>query len=85
MREQEIIHGKGSSAAVNENAIIETEAKVYLAEDIQRFLGLGRSKTYEYLQDVYKRQEPFKVIKIGKLFRIPKHSFDSWIYGKESM
>lgn len=61
------------------------EPKVYFAEDIQKFLGLGRSKTYEYLQDVYKKQEPFRVIKIGKLFRVPKQSFDSWIYGKEMM
>lgn len=59
------------------------ETKVYSAEDVQQFLGLGRSKTYEYLQDVYKRQEPFRVIKIGKLFRIPKRSFDNWIYGRE--
>lgn len=85
MREQVIVHRKGSSSAVNENDVIEAEAKVYLAEDIQRFLGLGRSKTYEYLQDVYKRQEPFRVIKIGRLFRIPKQSFDSWIYGEELM
>ncbi len=61
------------------------EPKVYFAEDIQKFLGLGRSKTYEYLQDVYKKQEPFRVIKIGKLFRVPKQSFDRWIYGKEIM
>lgn len=59
------------------------ESKVYFAEDIQKFLGLGRSKTYEYLQDVYKKQEPFRVIKIGKLFRVPKQSFDIWICGKE--
>ena len=58
------------------------DSRVYLAEDIQKFLGLGRSKTYEYLQTVYKRQEPFRVIKIGKLFRVPKKSFDSWISGE---
>lgn len=61
------------------------EPKVYFAEDIQKFLGLGRSRTYEYLQEVYKKQEPFRVIKIGKLFRVPKQSFDSWILGKEVM
>lgn len=58
---------------------------VYLAEDIQRLLGLGRSKTYEYLQQVYRDQAPFRVLKIGKLFRIPKQSFDAWIYGEEGM
>lgn len=53
---------------------------VYLATDIQRALGLGRSTTYEYLRMVYKTQQPFRVIKIGKVFRIPKKSFDRWLY-----
>jgi hypothetical protein len=53
---------------------------VYLATDIQRALGLGRSTTYEYLRRVYKTQQPFRVIKIGKVFRIPKKSFDRWLY-----
>ena len=59
------------------------EQQVYLAEDIQKLLAIGRSKTYDYLDEVYKKQQPFRVIKIGKLFRVPKHSFDSWLYGQE--
>jgi len=58
-----------------------TDMQVYLAEDIQKQLGLGRSKTYEYLEEVYKKQEPFRVIKIGKLVRVPKQSFDAWLNG----
>lgn len=42
-------------------------------------LALGRSKTYEFLDEVYKKQEPFRVIKVGKLFRVPQKSFDDWI------
>lgn len=53
--------------------------KVYLASDVQRALGIGRSKSYEFLEEVYQKQEPFRVIKVGKLFRIPKKSFDDWI------
>ena len=56
------------------------EQQVYLAEDVQKILGIGRSKTYEYLDEVYRKQEPFRVIKIGKLFRVPKNSFDKWLY-----
>lgn len=56
------------------------EAGVYSAEDIQRALGIGRSKTYSFLQEVYRTQKPFRVIKIGKLFRVPKYSFDRWLY-----
>lgn len=46
----------------------EVEKGVYEACHIQQALGLGRSKTYEYLQEVYRTQEPFRVIKI-KLFQ----------------
>lgn len=63
---------------------IETQAtdkKVYDAEDIQRLLGIGRSRTYTFLDEVYRRQDPFRVIKIGKLFRVPKQSFDNWLDG----
>ena len=53
--------------------------RVYLASDIQKALSLGRSKTYQFLEEVYQRQEPFRVIKVGKLFRVPRESFDRWI------
>lgn len=56
-------------------------AVVYFAQDIQKLLGIGRSRCYTYLEEVYKKQEPFRVIKIGKLFRVPKQSFDNWLNG----
>ena len=55
------------------------DTKVYLASDIQKALALGRSKTYQFLDEVYQKQEPFRVIKVGKLFRVPQKSFDDWI------
>lgn len=55
------------------------DSKVYLASDIQRALSLGRSKTYEFLEEVYQKQEPFRVLKVGKLVRIPRESFDEWL------
>ena len=58
------------------------QTKVYDAEDIQQILGLGRSKTYEFLGEVNKKQKPFRVIKIGRIYRIPKDSFDKWIDGE---
>lgn len=58
------------------------ESKVYLAEDIQNVLCIGRSKTYQFLEKVYTENGPFRVIKIGKLFRVPKESFDTWFNGK---
>ena len=53
--------------------------KVYSISEIQKLLGLGRTKTYNFLEEVYKNQEPLRVIKIGKLYRIPKDSFDKWL------
>lgn len=55
------------------------ETQVYLASDIQKALGIGRSKTYQYLEEVYKAQAPFRVIKVGKLFRVPRKSFDAFM------
>ena len=53
--------------------------KVYSMAEIQYFLGLGRTKTYKFLEEVYKNQKPFRVLKIGKLYRIHKESFDNWL------
>lgn len=68
-----------------EVTVIDTmclEKKVYDAEDIQKLLGIGRSKAYTFLEEVYEKQEPFRVIKIGKLYRVPKEAFDKWLNGE---
>ena len=48
---------------------------------IQEILGIGRSKTYTFLDEAYRNQKPFRVLKVGKLFRVPKQSFDDWLDG----
>lgn len=58
------------------------EKKVYDADDIQKLLGIGRSKAYAFLEEVYEKQKPFRVIKIGKLYRVPKETFDKWLSGE---
>ncbi len=56
------------------------EKKVYEASDIMEILGIGRSKAYEFLRDVCDSDTPpFQVIKIGRLVRVPKKSFDEWL------
>ena len=48
---------------------VAVDQQVYLAGDIQRMLGIGKSKSYTFLEDVYKQKNPpFKVLKIGKLY-----------------
>lgn len=58
---------------------MEKTKRVYSVVEIQKILGIGRTRIYQYLEEVYKRQDPFKVIKIGKLYKIPKNSFDEWL------
>lgn len=60
----------------------DVEKKVYGAEEIQQILGIGRSKVYLFLDEVYKKKKPFRVLKIGKCYRIPKGSFDRWLEGE---
>lgn len=56
------------------------ERQVYLASDIQKALGIGKTKTYEFLNAVYKQEEPpFRVIKVGNSVRVIKQSFDNWM------
>ena len=56
------------------------EVQVYMASDVQKALGIGKTKTYEVLNEVYKQKEPpFRVIKIGNSVRVLKQSFDSWL------
>lgn len=51
----------------------------YNAKDIQKILGIGRSRAYDYLKEVEKNGEPFKVIKIGTIYKVPVLSFNNWI------
>lgn len=71
---------KRGGAAMAES--FDISKKVYDAEDIQKLLGIGRTKAYEFLDEVYKKQEPFRVIKIGKVYRIPCKPFEKWLCGE---
>ena len=62
-----------------ENNVINKQ--VYEADEVACMLGMGRSKTYQFLEETYKKQKPFRVIRIGKLVRVPKQSFDAWLEG----
>lgn len=57
----------------------EEDKRVYEVEEIQAILNISRTKVYQFIKKVYKDQRPFKVIKIGNIYRIPKSSFDHWL------
>lgn len=59
----------------------DIEKKVYNATEIQKMLGMGKNGLYEYLEEVYKKQTPFRVLKFGKIYKVPKQAFDNWING----
>ena len=51
------------------------ESKIYTVTNIKDLLNISRTKAYEYVKKVYKEGKPFKVIKVGENYRIPKTSF----------
>ena len=55
------------------------ESKVYTVKDVMMFLGISRSAAYDYIKKVEEEKKPFRVIKIGTSYRIPKESFDKWL------
>ena len=64
-----------------ENIIKEqTKANLdtYTAEEIMAILKIGETTAYALIRDAYKNNKYFKVLKVGKLYRIPKQSFDNW-------
>lgn len=54
------------------------ECLFYTASEVLTMLGLGKTKGYEYLKRVMCAGEPFTVIRIDKLFKVSKASFDAW-------
>lgn len=61
---------------------MDSNKRVYEVEEIQEILNISRTKVYDYIKDVYTKQNPFPVIKIGSLYRIPKVPFDNWLNGE---
>lgn len=57
------------------------EMATYKPKEIMNILGLGKTATYDFIEDAYKNNKNFKVFKIGKQYRIPKFSFDEWFKG----
>lgn len=55
------------------------EPQVYDLKDIMNIMGLGRSSAYTWIKQVYLDQKPFRVLKIGATYKIPKKTFDEWL------
>ncbi len=46
---------------------------------IQAFLGIGKTASYDLV-----KSNQFRVIKIGRIFKIPKEGFVDWLQGKKT-
>lgn len=57
------------------------EKCVYTVADVQEILGLGQSKAYKFVNECYKTQTEFRVIKVGNEYKIPVKSFEKWMNG----
>lgn len=77
------LHRKGVFMAANDNAAQqssfsgfhgELEKRTYSVQEVARILQISRSKVYQLCDG-----KEFKVIKLGRLVRISKISFDEWL------
>lgn len=57
---------------------------VYDMNDIQRLLSIKRTAAYSFIKKAYAEQKPFRVLKIGSVYRIPCAEFDRWLKGGNS-
>lgn len=55
------------------------ETAVYDMKQIQDILDIKRTAAYSLVAKVYESQEPFRILKIGSLYRIPCTGFDQWL------
>lgn len=55
------------------------QCQVYQISDIQTILNIQRTAAYAFIKTVYEAKEPFKVVKIGAAYRIPRMGFDTWL------
>lgn len=61
---------------------MKLQCDVYEASDIQHKLSISKTSAYKLLKEAYEQNGPFRVIKIGTLYRVPKKEFDLWLYGE---
>lgn len=61
------------------------EKKVLTAKDIQIILGVCEQTAYSLIRQALIRGDMFKVIKIGRLYKIPTKPFLDWIDNVDSL
>ena len=54
--------------------VIDMDSKLMRVEEVQRFLGISRWKTYEMIT-----RGELPVLRIGRLVRVPRPALEKWI------
>lgn len=57
----------------------KTGCLFYDAAEVFEMMGMMDTMGYNYLDKAMATGKPFTVIRIDKLYRIPKESFDAWM------
>lgn len=53
--------------------------KVLKVRDIQEILGICESTAYKLVKQAIEDNSMFKVVKVGKLYKIPTQPFLNWL------
>lgn len=53
--------------------------KVMTAKDIQEILGICEKTSYDLIRQALVTGSMFKVIKVGRLYKIPSQPFFDWL------
>ncbi|MGG1638292.1 helix-turn-helix domain-containing protein [Paenibacillus sp. NRS-1760] len=57
---------------------IEDLPDILEVDDIRTYLGISKTAAYNLV-----KSGEFHVVKVGRIFRIPKKSFQTWLQGNE--
>ena len=57
--------------------IVTPEKRVYTVEDLREILNVSESYVYKLI-----KSGEFRVVKVGRHYRIPKPAFDKWFNEK---
>ncbi len=67
-------YSKNAQHNISTNSSKNQEVKVYSVTDISVILNISKASAYQLTQQGF-----FKVMRIGKMIRISKQSFDEWM------
>ena len=68
---------------MSDNHEAANDKKIYTVADIQKILNLSQNTAYSFIRNCYENKINFRVLKIGRDYRIPITSFEKWLYGEQ--